>query len=461
MAAHSLRPTTILERPEGHLLKWVDEATGEAYWMPLECVHGSRPVQNFLAKFAGYVASGPDDPVLRRLVRELPTLPRVQGVSRLGWTPDHDGFVYGGHIYEAVPFSRPFEFIAPDGTLLRNAVDAFAPRGDAHAQREGFLTLWQQSTEFRLVLSLATMSPFLEIVGAPPIAFHVAGLTGLGKTTLLRLAVSAFENPDSPLTKVDFSKDTQNYADAQLGILHNFPLLLDETTLRGSDELETAAYHIATGRTKGRLTGPERQYLPAEPMTYSLVCFLSGEDVFRTQLTRGGGAARVFEIVLAGPVWPPDDLPHWYALAGQHSGWYGHDLMAWTLRELFVDEDMGGTPLLAGYHAYRARAAKTWPGSHGRTLDFLACVELGYRLAVRTLHVEWPLQDDVVRFVASVRGRLQRGAKADEVIAALGGTPGASEWSRRGFIPVGELERIGWELDLKRKPMQDMLLMCA
>ena len=57
--------------------------------------------------------------------------------------------------------------------------------------------------------------------------------------------------------------------------------------------------------------------------------------------------------------------------------------------ELFVEEGENGAALEAAYRTYRQRAAQDYPG-HPRTHDFLACVELGYRLAERTLTGEWP-----------------------------------------------------------------------
>src|SRR5262249_28772431 len=154
---------------------------------------------------------------------------------------------------------RVYEFIAPANSLVHEAEKALTPKGDRRRQFEVFRELWRKSPIFRLSLALATISPFLEVLGAAPIAFHLAGRTGLGKTTLLRLAISAYADPDSPLTKIDLAKDTDNYADAQLGMLHNFPILLDETTLTSADRIAEAAYNIAVGRTKGRLLGADQQ----------------------------------------------------------------------------------------------------------------------------------------------------------------------------------------------------------
>jgi hypothetical protein len=293
-------------------------------WMPIATVQNWRQLKTFIAEHFGYATDG-QDPILAKLTKAVPKLARVIGTSRLGWTPRQDAFIYGSTVFDAIsPPTRQYEFVAPEGTLLKQASQALDPKGSRDEQYSAFKRLWDASADFKLVLALATISPFLEIVGAPPIAFHLAGPTGLGKTTLLRLGNSAFADPDSPLTKVDLSKDTQNYADAQLGILHNFPLLLDETTLRDPKQLAEAAYNIAVGRTKGRLGGPEQNYQPAESLSYTLVCFLSGEVSIREEFDHRGGAARLIELVTHEPLLPKNELPKWFNFSRQHWGSASH-----------------------------------------------------------------------------------------------------------------------------------------
>jgi hypothetical protein len=251
----TLTPVGVVRMIESHkhFLKVQGGVGSDAYiaWVPLSILSKEVALKGFVADYFAYIAEK-NDPALLTLGAAVASAPRLLGTSRLGWTPERDAFIYGGTVfYMAAEPMRPYEFIAPEGTLLKRAEEALQPKGSRGAQYQAFKELWDGSAHFRLVLSLAAASPFLEIINAPSMVFHLAGLSGSGKTTVLRLGLSVYANPDSPLTRIDFSKDTQNYADAQLGILHNFPLLLDETTLRDPRQLAEVAYNIAVGRTKG------------------------------------------------------------------------------------------------------------------------------------------------------------------------------------------------------------------
>jgi uncharacterized protein (DUF927 family) len=320
----SLTPVGVIQMIESHkhFLKVQGGVKGNTHmaWVPFSTLTKGSALKAFVADYFGYLAQE-KDPLLLKLREAIGLVPTLLGTSRLGWTPDQDAFIYGSRVlYMAPNPTRQYEFIAPEGTLLKRAEEALQPRGSRETQYEAFQELWEQSWVFRLVMALAAACPFLEVIGVPSGVFHLAGLSGSGKTTVLRLGLSVYANPDSPLTRIDFSKDTQNYADAQLGILHNFPLLLDETTLRDPRQLAEAAYNIAVGRTKGRLAGPEQNYLPAEPLPYTLVCFLSGEVSIRETLDQRGAVARFVEIVVDEPILAKTELSKWWDFAEMHYG---------------------------------------------------------------------------------------------------------------------------------------------
>jgi hypothetical protein len=175
-------------------------------WMALSQLQHEYGLRRFVADSFGYVVRE-HDPLLESLAIAANTVPRLVGTSRLGWTPQRDAFLYGSTVVTVAPDStRAYEFVAPVGTLLKRAEEALQPTGSREAQYQAFRKLWEQSADFRLVLSLAAVSPFLEVINAPSIVFHLAGLWGSGKTTLLRLGLSVYANPDSPLTRIDFSK---------------------------------------------------------------------------------------------------------------------------------------------------------------------------------------------------------------------------------------------------------------
>jgi len=433
-----------------HFLKWEYGST-RAAWMPMAAALNPGKARDFLANQFGYTDSAAP---VENLAEQIKRVPHVLGIPRLGWTPTHDAFMFGPMPLYTGPTHPTYEFFAPEGTLLHNAAQALTPKGSRDEQYKAFRGLWGTSDDFKLVMALAAVSPFLEIVGAPPIAFHVAGPSGVGKTTLLRLAVSVYADPDSPLTKVDLSKDTQNYADAQCGILHNFPLLLDETTLSDPKDLARAAYQFAVGRSKGRLTGPEQNYVPAEPLTYTLVCFMSGETSIRDEFENGGGAARLIELPTEGPLLAKDQLPTWYGFPTTHWGWMGRDVVQRVIDRGMLATDEGGLRFV--YGGYRAVTGE-WCDGHARMLDFLAAVQVGYRLAGATLFGTDPGHDQAQAFAQGVYRRLNKATKVDDVLAACQADRRITVWADRGFVPLDTFDGVAGDYGMPRVALVRLL----
>lgn len=454
-----LHPLAIVEMEQGgHFLKTrvLSDSKERVVMIPLDQVANKKKVSAFIAKRCGLVVDE-DHPDVLDLPDAVQELPRHVGTSRLGWTPERDAFLYDGTVlYVSDPPKRIYEFIAPEGTLVKHSESALTPRGDRTAQYGAYRELWDRSPIFRLALSLAAVSPFLEVIGAPSIPAHLAGPTGIGKTTLLRLVVSAYADPDSPMTCVDFSKDTPNYADAQLGMLHNFPILLDETTLRDPSDMAEAAYSIAAGRTKGRLTGPEQGYLPADTQSYRLVCFLSGETSIRDLIEKRGAAARLVELVIEEPLLPKAELGKWWVMASSHFGWFGRDLIERVIAAHFTG-GKDGESLKACYLHCRRKTEK-WCGDHPRLVDALASLQVGYVLASSLLHhdsqpvTREEFEKTLVEaeaFAKDIFGRLNKTAKIDHVLDAIAALRGDT-WIERGFIPTDALKQIADDFGLAK-----------
>lgn len=446
-------------------IKKVFFGTEQQYWIPLSFLNDERKLQAYLADQVGYRETDINSQI-QLLQDSLVGLPHILGTSRLGWTADGKAFIYNGTVYPLNPQDPlQYEFVAPEGTLIKQASRAFTPKGNRDEQFQAFQKLWKQSWEFCVALSLATASPLLEPLNISPLLIHVAGPSGWGKTTLLRLGLSAFADPDSPLTKIDASKDTQNYADAQLGILRNFPLLLDETTLGESGQMEKVMYNLAMGRTKGRLGGAETLYLPTEPMSYNLVCFLSGEAPLRNNLEHKGAAARLAEIVLEKEIFPKEDLPTWWDFAQSHYGWYGHELIR-NIIDLYFSKGQAGSELKALYGQFR-HGISGWCQAHSRSLDFLASLQLGHYLGSQLLFHQFEilsstshtqLLQEGEEFVHTVSDKLHTRTMLDQVVECIQEVPFLGTWVERGFIPILNLEEAARECGLDRSQFGKFLI---
>jgi hypothetical protein len=236
--------------------------------------------------------------------------------------------------------------------------------------------------------------------------------------------------------------------DTRMGALGSFPMLVDETTTRDAKMLAAMAYNIATGRTKGRLMGAEDRYALAETQEYSLVCFLSGENPIHEQVAERGGAARVMEIRLGEEEFllPEAELPRWYARAREHYGWLGRNLVQHVTQ--WQTRDPGGFRSL--YETAR-QLTGLWCRDHPRTLDFLAVLQLGYRLVGSELFGRDPGAPEAEAFAQWAYDRLDKTSKAHAVIQAIRqGVPGVETWAERGYIPQDLLEDIAEDLGWKR-----------
>jgi len=435
----------------------------QQHWMPLSLLDNPWKFSAYLADKVGYREQDTDS-LKKQWQDSLSDLPYILGTSRLGWTADGKAFVYNGRVYPLdAKETLQYEFVAPEGTIIKQASQAFTPKGDKGEQFQTFRTLWKDSWEFRLVLSLATVSPLLEPLNVPPLLFHLAGLSGWGKTTLLRLALSGFADPDSPLVKIDASKDTQNYADAQLGILRNFPILLDETTLGEPGSMEKVMYNLAMGRTKGRLGGSETLYLPTEPMQYNLVVFLSGEASLRNHLQHSGAAARLMEIMLEKEIFSKGDLPQWWDFAQTHYGWYGHTIIQDVIHQYFCD-GQNGTQLKALYGECREGISR-WCQNHSRSLDFLAALQLGHYLSANVLfhgcensspHAQ--CLEEAEEFVGTITEKLHTRTMLDQVVECIQDIQGINSWVERGFIPTSNLEPVAQGCDWSHSQLGKFLI---
>lgn len=153
-------------------------------------------------------------------------------------------------------------FVLPDDVIgdvsqqkLYLQVDATLPEGYETA---GTVSVWREQVaavvlgNHRLVFAIATAfaSPLLSPLGAQGVGFHFRGGSSIGKTTLLRLAMSVCGDH----RKMHQWRATDNALEA-LAALHNDALLcLDELGEADPKAAAAAAYMLANGKGKGRST---------------------------------------------------------------------------------------------------------------------------------------------------------------------------------------------------------------
>ena len=96
-------------------------------------------------------------------------------------------------------------------------------------------------------------------------------------------------------------------------------------------------------------------------------------------MEHAGGKARFVELPATVQLLPAIPAPDWNRFAGEHSGWFGRDLVedyANPVKRQRLGRD---------YQVGRALMGAWFPDLHPRTVDFLALVALGHRLAAAAL----------------------------------------------------------------------------
>src|SRR5437764_44109 len=164
----SLRAVAVVEMDHNHRhrvkIRGGFRGARRTYWISLSALN--RPaVASTLTDVFGRLLK-PTDPLIRKLRRRALQLPRLTGTSRLGWTSSHDAYIYAKKIlYRDEQPKRRYAFVAPEGTIMEDAVSAFRPKGSRESQYDVLRRLWDSSRAAQLVISLASVNPFLEVIG--------------------------------------------------------------------------------------------------------------------------------------------------------------------------------------------------------------------------------------------------------------------------------------------------------
>jgi hypothetical protein len=233
-------------------------------------------------------------------------IPKALVESRLGWTDDMSGFLWG-HSYLTEP-STPQASGRPSVVRFKGA-DQGDEQFAAGFTRKGDFSTWTSlvnelldypDVAFALYTSLAT--PLLPILGVDNFTLELCAPSSSGKTTALMLAASAWGNPSfNAGSFVNTWNGTDNRIGRVAALLNGLPLFLDETKLArmqnkkskfGSDLVTDTIYMIASGLDKGRATihGSDR----VQP--FRTILFSTGESPSLDLSSDGGSRGRIIDL---------------------------------------------------------------------------------------------------------------------------------------------------------------------
>ncbi|GMU24913.1 MAG: hypothetical protein AMXMBFR13_49840 [Phycisphaerae bacterium] len=137
-------------------------------------------------------------------------------------------------------------------------------------------------------------APLLKIIDGPNFLVESWCQTSTGKTTLLRIAASAWGNPDERRSDSILQSfgATRVHLERMAATNNDLPLFIDETQRGDPKVMLTMVYELAHGRGRGRgsLEGTRTT------QTFRSVALLTGEQPITAFRVAGGTNARVLEI---------------------------------------------------------------------------------------------------------------------------------------------------------------------
>jgi hypothetical protein len=239
------------------------------------------------------------------------TLPCAAVSNHLGWQGEEGskGFLCGRTLIQpdgtietatALDLERPdrwsenriqFHGISEGDEQL---VDAFHSRGTWEKWLEA-LTPIQHCPRVRAVLYASFVPPLLSILNLSNFIVDLSNPTSRGKTTAIRIAASAWGNPDerTPDSLIGKWNASKVYAERAGHVLTGLPLILDDTKeAKNPRDVAEVIYLVASGRGRGR-GKPEGL---ARTVAFRTVLFSTGEQPAVSFTQDGGTRTRTLEI---------------------------------------------------------------------------------------------------------------------------------------------------------------------
>lgn len=235
----------------------------------------------------------------------IEVLPRHKTTTRMGWQAD-GSFLWGqtyidGRTGESID-------VAPDNqSPNRRGNDVIALRTEATGRahigfREGgtfdeWLSVIRKLDRYPRVagaLLTSLSAAVLEILSAPNFGYELAGLTSKGKTTSLRVAASAWGDPDERNSGsiVRGWNATRVLVERMAAFADSMPLILDDTKQARREDVPETIYMLANGEGRGR--GSKEGM--ADTARWKSTFLSSGESPAVEYSRDGGTRARLLQV---------------------------------------------------------------------------------------------------------------------------------------------------------------------
>lgn len=212
-------------------------------------------------------------------------LPKFKSFNQTGWIDD-----------------ACEEFAYPNGNFIirregKNYERIFKPKGDREAWKQKFVEVTEQGGAIaNAIIGAAAAAPLVKLIdGVPNLQVHVHGRKSIGKTPMLKFAVSMFGDPNMDALTHAFSA-TPKYRLETACAFSGLPLICEELESIGKTNPETLScdiynYFLGVGGQALKRNGTSR-----EPKLFTGTRFTSGEHSLVQSCGNGGEFKRVLEL---------------------------------------------------------------------------------------------------------------------------------------------------------------------
>lgn len=212
-------------------------------------------------------------------------LPKFKSFNQTGWIDDSCE-----------------EFAYPNGNFIirregKNYERIFKPKGDREAWKQKFVEVTEQGGAIaHAIIGAACAAPLVKLIdGVPNLQVHVHGRKSIGKTPMLKFAVSIFGDSNMDALTHAFSA-TPKYRLETACAFSGLPLICEELESIGKTNPETLScdiynYFLGVGGQALKRNGTSR-----EPKLFSGTRLSSGEHSLVQSCGNGGEFKRVLEL---------------------------------------------------------------------------------------------------------------------------------------------------------------------
>lgn len=301
--------------------------------------------------------------------------------TRCGWQHGTRDFLVGG-LHVAPEGAEPVELFTDDDPGLEQIGRSFRSSGTLDGWIEAWRLVYDQPVAVA-VLYASCAAPLLELVRGPNFILDVHGVSGHGKTTVLRLGASVWGQPEDGRAIYSWAS-TPTAIERTLGALSGLAVCLDESNrvpLRDRPQIASVAYMIGNGSGKGRgtLRGSQRR------VEFHTVVLSTGEASISSYTEDEGVRGRCVP-VYGPPLASADQAEALRAAVAEHYGHVGPLLV----RHLVELGEAGRARLVARYTEAREQFAGAGDPKVRRAAQYLAVMLVGSEVLHGPLRIPAP-----------------------------------------------------------------------